>query len=233
MNDFNRKSLSGSQRILKRSFDFALAVVGLILTGWIIIAAYIAACIDTRRSGFFTQQRVGYHGRVFRVIKIRTMREVPGKDGSVTVHGDPRITGLGRWLRGTKIDELPQLINILLGQMSFVGPRPDVPGFADRLEGDDRLVLSVRPGITGPATLVYRNEEQLLARQADPERYNREVLFPDKVRLNKQYIRNYSLVNDLTCIWHTLAGFVPASERPQGPHGRSGRKRAGCDISST
>jgi lipopolysaccharide/colanic/teichoic acid biosynthesis glycosyltransferase len=113
---------------------------------------------------------------------------------------------LGRFWRKTKIDELPQLINVLKGDMSFVGPRPDVPGYADKLEGEDRIVLSVRPGITGPATLKYRDEEALLAGQKDPERYNNEVIWPDKVRINKEYIKSYSFKNDLVYIAKTIFG---------------------------
>lgn len=123
---------------------------------------------------------------------------------TVTTDTDPRITRLGRFFRKTKLDELPQLIHVLLGQMSFVGPRPDVPGFADNLSGDDRIILSVRPGITGPATLKYRNEESILAGQDDPERYNDEVIFPDKVRLNKEYVENYSFRKDIKYIWQTI-----------------------------
>ena len=196
--------LSVTQAFIKRSFDIFGAIVGLILTSWIIIPAFVAASIDTRSNGFFRQERVGKHGKIFRVIKLRTMRPIKGIDTTVTTLSDQRITLLGRFWRKTKIDELPQLINILLGQMSFVGPRPDVPGFADQLAGEDRIVLSVRPGITGPATLKYKNEEELLAGREDPEKYNAEVIFPDKVRLNKEYIKNYSFIQDLKYIWQTI-----------------------------
>jgi lipopolysaccharide/colanic/teichoic acid biosynthesis glycosyltransferase len=134
------------------------------------------------------------------------MRNVPGVTTTVTSARDPRITRLGRFFRRTKLDELPQLINVLLGQMSFVGPRPDVPGFADQLNGADRLILAIRPGITGPATLAFRDEEVLLAAQADPERYNREVIYPEKVRLNRIYIEQYNLRKDLTYLIQTVVG---------------------------
>ena len=124
---------------------------------------------------------------------------------TVTTRHDPRITRVGRILRSTKVDELPQLLNVLLGHMSIVGPRPDVPGFADRLSGDDRIVLSIRPGITGPATLEFRNEEELLSSQSDPERYNREVIWPKKVELNREYVANYSFWKDFGYIWRTIA----------------------------
>jgi lipopolysaccharide/colanic/teichoic acid biosynthesis glycosyltransferase len=124
----------------------------------------------------------------------------------VTTGRDRRITWLGRIWRKTKIDELPQLINVLKGNMSFVGPRPDVPGYADRLQGDDRIVLSVRPGITGPATLKYRDEEALLADQDDPERYNNEVLWLDKVRINREYVESWSFWQDIRYILKTICG---------------------------
>ncbi|TVL96936.1 MAG: sugar transferase [Candidatus Brocadia sp. WS118] len=191
---------------MKRSFDFLVSATGLIITGWIIILAYLAASVDTGKSGFFTQTRIGKNGKPFTVIKIRTMRYIPTIDTTVTTIDDPRITPLGRFFRRAKIDELPQLINVFLGHMSFVGPRPDVPGFADKLSGNDRILLSVRPGITGPATLKYKNEEALLAKQADPEGYNREVIFPDKVRLNREYIENYSFGKDIASIFKTIMG---------------------------
>jgi lipopolysaccharide/colanic/teichoic acid biosynthesis glycosyltransferase len=190
----------------KRAFDLVAATLGLALVGWVILLADIAARIDTGQSGLFRQARVGRHGRPFNLLKIRTMRPVAGIDTSVTVAGDARITPIGRLLRRLKIDELPQLWNVLVGQMSLVGPRPDVPGFADRLEGEDRIILEVRPGITGPASLDYRNEEALLAAQSDPEAYNRDVIWPDKVRINRQYVENWSFFADLRYIWRTILG---------------------------
>lgn len=188
----------------KRCFDFMLSLFGLCLTSWLIILAWIIASIDTRSNGFFLQKRVGKNGKLFTVIKIKTMRPLTGMNTTITKDGDPRITKWGRFFRKTKIDELPQLINVLIGQMSFVGPRPDVPGYADRLVGDDRRVLSIRPGITGPATLAYRNEEEILANQEDPEKYNNEVIYPDKVRINLEYIDNWSLKKDIYYIYKTI-----------------------------
>lgn len=202
----SKLALSPVQSFLKRSFDFLVAFAGLIAVWWLILIAYIAATLDTRSSGFFIQTRVGKDGRVFRVVKIKTMRPDNKTTTTVTQFGDPRITALGAFFRKTKIDELPQLWNVLLGQMSFVGPRPDVPGYADRLEGEDRAVLSLRPGITGPATLKYRDEEKILAAQDDPERYNREVIYPDKVKINLQYIRDWSFSGDLRYILSTVLG---------------------------
>lgn len=199
-------ALSRTQAVTKRGFDILLAFLGLILTWWLILLAWLAASFDTRQNGIFTQLRIGRNGELFRVIKIRTMRNVAGVDTTVTTGADPRITHLGRILRKAKIDELPQLINVLRGDMSFVGPRPDVPGFADRLTGEDRVILSMRPGITGPATLKYRDEEAILAGQTDPEAYNRDVIFPDKVRINREYTENWSLSDDIRYIWRTIAG---------------------------
>jgi lipopolysaccharide/colanic/teichoic acid biosynthesis glycosyltransferase len=196
--------LTPIQAALKRAFDVTGATVGLLVTGWIILPAFVAASVDTRSNGFFIQKRVGRYGHVFRLIKIRTMRPVKGVDTTVTTGRDPRITALGRFFRRTKIDELPQLFNVFMGHMSFVGPRPDVPGFADTLQGADRIILSLRPGITGPATLGYRDEEILLAWVEDPERYNRKVIFPDKVRLNRKYIETYSFWSDIDYILKTI-----------------------------
>ncbi|GHC35084.1 sugar transferase [Aidingimonas halophila] len=198
--------LKQSQAILKRAFDVTLSAVGLLLSGWLILLAWLAASVDTRSNGFFTQQRVGKDGKLFTVVKLKTMRPSRELNTTVTQSGDPRITPLGSFFRRTKIDELPQLWNVLVGDMSFVGPRPDVPGFADTLKGEERLLLSIRPGITGPATLKYRNEEELLAEADDPEAYNREVIWPDKVKVNLEYIRDWRLADDLRYIWQTVAG---------------------------
>ena len=196
--------MSDGQRFTKRGFDLAFSLLGLLAVGWLILLCWIAATISTRMNGFFLQDRVGYKGRVFRIIKIRTMRPIAGMTTPVTTENDARITLLGAWMRRWKLDELPQLLNVLAGQMSFVGPRPDVAGFADRLTGTDRIVLSVRPGITGPATLVFRNEEELLARCSDPEEFNRRVIYPAKVKINRHYIENYSFRKELLFVAATL-----------------------------
>jgi lipopolysaccharide/colanic/teichoic acid biosynthesis glycosyltransferase len=192
------------QRSLKRTLDVTAAIIGLLATGWIILLAMVLARIDTGEPGLFRQVRIGRGGEPFEILKIRTMRGAATT--TVTASGDPRITPLGRFFRRYKLDELPQLVNVLKGDMSLVGPRPDVAGFADRLTGEDRIVLMVRPGITGPATLRFRNEEELLADRSDPETYNREVLFPAKVRLNREYVERYSLRSDLRYLWDTVMG---------------------------
>lgn len=193
-------------RFFKRSFDIVVSLLLLALLGWVIIIGFLLASFSTRKNGFFLQKRVGKDGKLFNVIKLRTMRDLPHIDTTVTTERDPRITEVGAFLRKTKIDELPQLINVLFGQMSLVGPRPDVPGYADRLKGEDRIILSIRPGITGPATLKYRDEEKLLAKQKEPKRYNDEVIYPDKVKINKAYIEHYSFWKDLKYIYQTITG---------------------------
>ncbi len=194
------------ERWEKRAFDLVFSLMGIVLTWWIILLAWLVASWETKSNGLFAQQRVGKDGSLFRLFKIKTMKPIDGVETTVTTSGDQRITNSGTFFRKTKIDELPQLFNVLLGDMSFVGPRPDVPGFADRLEGADRIILGVRPGITGPASLKYRNEEELLAKQKDPERYNREVIWPDKVAINKAYIEEWSLRKDIGYIVKTILG---------------------------
>ena len=153
----------------------------------------------------FKQQRVGQYGKLFTMYKFRSML-VHHSGSSVSVAGESRITPLGAKLRKYKLDELPELWNVLIGDMSFVGPRPDVPGYADALAGEDREVLKLKPGITGPASLKYRDEEELLAKQDDPIRYNNEVIFPDKVRINRYYLHHYSFVKDIQLIVCTVLG---------------------------
>ncbi|MDA8723871.1 sugar transferase [Alphaproteobacteria bacterium] len=196
--------LNWSQSIRKRLFDLFFALFGLSLTWWLILLAWLAASFDTRSNGFFIQRRVGREGKIFSVVKIKTMCPIDDFTTTVTRRGDPRITPLGAFFRRSKIDELPQLWNVLLGDMSFVGPRPDVPGFADRLKGEARGILSLRPGITGPATLKYRSEEEILSQQPDPESYNLNVIWPDKVTINQEYICNWSLRRDIRYILETV-----------------------------
>ena len=198
--------LSAVDKIKKRAFDTVLSIVGIGLTWWIMLFAWIVATIETKSNGLFVQKRVGKDAKVFHVFKIKTMKNIDRAETQVTTKNDSRITKSGAFFRKTKIDELPQLFNVLLGSMSFVGPRPDVPGFADRLGGKDRVILQVRPGITGPASLKYRNEEELLAKQKDPERYNREIIWPDKVAINKTYVQHWSLKKDISYIVQTILG---------------------------
>lgn len=162
--------------LLKYVFDRLAALVGLLVL-WPVLAV-VAVCVRVKMPGgpvIFRQRRVGKDGRSFTMYKFRSMTVGHG-GSSVSVAGESRITPLGAKLRRYKLDELPELWNVLCGDMSFVGPRPDVPGYADRLTGDDREMLRLRPGITGPASMKYRDEEELLASQADPQRYNDEVI---------------------------------------------------------
>jgi hypothetical protein len=169
----------------KRFLDLTLAVIGFLV---FLVPMLIVALLIWWTSGLpilFTQDRVGKDGKVFNLKKFRSMKtEQTNTSTLVTVSGDSRITSIGKNLRRWKLDELPQLWNVLVGEMSFVGPRPDVPSYADRLEGEDRLILILRPGITGPATLIYRNEEEMLAQVDDPIRYYDDIIYPDKVRIN-------------------------------------------------
>ena len=187
-------------------FDRVLALVGLVALSPVLLVVALLIRIRTPHGPvLFRQVRIGKDGKPFSLVKFRTMAKVQAGD-TVTVAGDPRITPLGAKLRRFKIDELPELWNVLVGDMSFVGPRPDVPGYADQLEGEDREILQLRPGITGPASLKYRNEEELLASVDDPQRYNDEILFPDKVRINRYYLHNSSLRTDLKLILATVFG---------------------------
>ncbi|WP_400077970.1 sugar transferase [Winogradskyella sp. R77965] len=188
--------ITKTQLKLKRIFDFILVLVLLSLLILPIFILIIIATVDTGRYGVFSQWRVGQNGKLFKIYKIRTLRDELHKLG----HLENSATPLGKYLRRTKLNELPQLFNVLIGDMSFVGPRPDLQGFADKLEGDDRIILIVKPGITGPATIKYRDEERVLERQKDPEHYNRTIIWVDKVKINKKYVENYSFYLDLTLI---------------------------------
>lgn len=192
--------------ILKCIFDRIGSLFGLIVSAPLLLI--VAILIKIKMPGgpvIFKQQRVGKDGKLFTIYKFRTML-VAHNQSSISVAGEKRITPLGEKLRRYKIDELPELWNILKGEMSFVGPRPDVPGYADCLEGDDRRILSLRPGITGPASLKYRDEEYLLAQQPNPQEYNDTVIFPDKVRLNLYYLDHYSFLDDIQIIFATVLG---------------------------
>lgn len=187
-------------------FDRISALLGLVfLSPVLLVVALLIRFKMPDGPALFRQERIGRFGKPFRLVKFRSMAGNQAGE-TVTVAGDPRITPLGAKLRRFKLDELPELWNVLIGDMSFVGPRPDVPGYADALTGDDREILLLRPGITGPATLKYRNEEELLASVEDPKRYNDEVIFPDKVRINRYYLHHQSFLMDVRMILATLTG---------------------------
>jgi len=198
--------MSSFERFIKRFFDFTLSLVGLVFSSPLIFISWIVSSIETLSNGLFFQKRIGKYGKLFNIVKIKTMKPVVGVEMTITSSDDVRITKSGAFFRKTKIDELPQLFNVLFGSMSFVGPRPDVSGFADMLEGEDRIILSIRPGITGPASLKYKDEESLLAEQENPEQYNRDVIWPDKVKINRVYIREWSLRKDVDYIKKTVLG---------------------------
>jgi lipopolysaccharide/colanic/teichoic acid biosynthesis glycosyltransferase len=202
-----RRGLSSRQRAAKRAFDLMVAGALLLVTWPVMLVAVVSARIDTGASGIYRQKRVGRDGELFEVRKIRTMRVTAGTS-TVTAAHDARITRLGRLLRKSKIDELPQLLNVLAGEMSLVGPRPDVPGYADVLTGADRVVLTVRPGITGPASVYFRHEEDLLAAADDPEAYNRDVIWPEKIRINREYVEGWTLMTDVRCLRDTVRSVV-------------------------
>ena len=215
--------------ILKLIFDKVVSLVGLIVLSPVLLI--VALLIKWKMPGpiLFRQQRVGRYGRIFTVYKFRTMTvkaeaSVASRNSeatSIASQEQSRITPLGEKLRRYKLDELPELWNVLKGDMSFVGPRPDVPGYADQLQGEDREVLLLRPGITGPASLKYRNEEDILeavdealqkGRSGLPigittvQEYNDNVIFPDKVRLNRYYLHHYSFIKDIKMIVCTVLG---------------------------
>ena len=192
-------------KVLKYIFDRLMALLGLLFLWPVLLVVAILINIHMPGPVFFVQQRVGKGGKLFPCHKFRSM-SVNHNGSTVSVAGESRITPLGAKLRKYKLDELPELWDVLIGNMSFVGPRPDVPGYADKLQGDDRIILSLRPGITGPATLKYRNEEELLATVSDPVRYNDEVIYPDKVRLNRYYAEHYSFAEDIKMIFCTVLG---------------------------
>lgn len=192
--------------LTKNIFDYLISFIGLCFLWPLLIVVAILIQIKMPHGPiFFKQKRVGRGGKLFTMHKFRTM-SVNHNGSSISIAGESRITPLGSVLRKYKIDELPGLWDVLCGKMSFVGPRPDVPGYADCLVGDDRDILKLKPGITGPASLKYRNEEELLAKQENPKKYNDEVIFPDKVKINIHYLHHWSFKKDIQIIVYTILG---------------------------
>jgi lipopolysaccharide/colanic/teichoic acid biosynthesis glycosyltransferase len=189
--------------IVKFLFDRIFAFIGIIVALPLFIVIPVIIISGSKGPVLFRQQRVGKNGRHFTMYKFRSMQLNDGAN-TVTSSNDSRITRVGSFLRKWKLDELPELFNVLAGDMSFVGPRPDVPGYADRLEGEDRKILLLRPGVTGPATLKYLDEEEILSGVPDPQHYNDEVIFPDKVRINLKYLEKFSFAGDLKIIFYTI-----------------------------
>lgn len=205
--------------LLKPIFDRIVSFVGLLLIWPLLLLIALLVRVKIGKPVFFVQNRIGKDGKPFKMHKFRTM-EVGFDESPVSMAGEERIMPFGAKLRRYKLDELPELWDVLIGKMSFVGPRPDVPGYADLLEGDDRDVLKLRPGITGPASLKYRDEEELIAdyvkqteAQGDSRSeqeialwYNDNILWPDKVRINCYYYRHYSFIKDIQMIFCTVLG---------------------------
>ena len=190
--------------MVKRTFDLIASFFGLFLVFPVLLIVSVLVALDSRGPIIFKQQRVGRYGKLFTMVKFRTMKVKQESSSTVSIMGDKRITRIGAFLRKTKIDELPELWNVLVGEMSLVGPRPDVEGFADQLQNESRKILELRPGITGPASLKFANEEALLASVDNPERYNREVIYPEKVKLNLEYYYQQNLMLDIKIIFATI-----------------------------
>ena len=178
--------------MLKRIFDIVLSLVAIILIWWLLTLLYIIASIGTKSNGLFIQNRIGRYGKPFSIYKLRT------------IDSDGAMNGTSRFLRRSKLDELPQLINVLIGDMSFVGPRPDIAGYYDQLIGEDRKILELRPGITSAASIKYKDEEALLAKQSDPLLYNDSVIYPDKIQMNLHYYYNRTFFGDIVILWKTV-----------------------------
>ena len=195
--------LSKKQQIIKRSFDIIASFFSIILCFFPILVLILLASLSTKDFGLFTQQRVGRNAKLFRIFKIRTMK-YSHDENFITLKDDLRLTAFGKFLRKYHLDELPQVFNVLKGDMSFVGPRPDVAGYADLLQGDNRIILSIRPGITGPATLKFKNEDVILSQQKDPKKYNDTIIWKEKVKINKEYILNWTFLGDLNFIFKTI-----------------------------
>ena len=190
---------------IKRLLDIFLSFFLIILFSPIIIFFFIVSSIETNSFGFYFQKRIGRYEKSFYIIKIKTMNNTCGEyKTNVTTLFDKRITFYGKFMRKWKIDELPQLFNIFFGTMSFVGPRPEVKEYVDLLSVNQKLFYTLRPGITSPATIKYINEEKILSTAINPEKYYREVIYPDKVRLNLYYLNNYSFILDTKCLLKTL-----------------------------
>ena len=190
--------------MIKRLFDIIFSFVGIIILIPVFIIISILIKIDSSGPVFFIQERVGLNGKLFKIIKFRSMKTNHNNSLTVTIENDKRITRIGKKIRKYKIDEIPELINVFLGDMSLVGPRPDVPGYADLLKGESRNILKLRPGITSRASIKYANEEMILLNEDDPIAYNNDIIFPDKVKLNLNYYYNNNIWIDIKIIFATL-----------------------------
>jgi lipopolysaccharide/colanic/teichoic acid biosynthesis glycosyltransferase len=211
------------QKTIKRLFDLLVSFIGMLLLWPLGILLVVVIKVTSKGPVIYSQKRIGRFGESFLCYKFRTMYTGSDRFGSVTTGTDKRVTPVGRILRRFKLDELPQLWNVMIGRMSFVGPRPDVPGYADLLHGEDRLILELRPGITGPASLCFRNEEEILAKVDNPVKYNDEVIWPAKVKINADYYRKWSFWKDIGYILVTvlpvadgILKLIPAENKQKG-----------------
>ena len=203
---------------MKRIFDISVSLIGLICLSPLFLLVPVLIKLDSRGPIFFRQERMGRHFRPFYILKFRTMTHATGSDGSlITSAGDARITRCGRILRRTKLDEVPQLINVLKGEMSLVGPRPEVRRYVEAFQNEYREILTLRPGMTDPASLKYRNEEAILAASADPEQEYIRAILPDKIRLARDYVKQSSLAFDVGVVLKTLVKLLPAGTHAKGP----------------
>jgi lipopolysaccharide/colanic/teichoic acid biosynthesis glycosyltransferase len=194
------------RRVVKRVFDLLISTISLLILGLPLLALALAVRLSSPGPALFRQPRVGRGGRLFQIWKLRTMFDGAATLGpAVTVGGDPRVTRLGRLLRKAKLDELPQLVNVWLGDMSFIGPRPEVPKYVSRYRPEDLVLLAVRPGITDPASIQFRDEEELLARFTDRERGYLDEVLPRKLALARAYVRSQSFLGDLHLLLRTFA----------------------------
>ena len=190
--------------MIKRLFDIIFSFVGIVFLFPVFIIVSILIKIDSSGPVFFLQERVGLNGKLFKIIKFRSMKINHNNSLTITLENDKRITRIGKKIRKYKIDEIPELINVFIGNMSFVGPRPDVPGYADLLKGESRNILKLRPGITSRASIKYANEEMILLNEDDPIEYNNNIIFPDKVKMNLNYYYNNNIWIDIKIIFATL-----------------------------
>lgn len=179
--------------VIKRVFDFMVSLISLIVFFPIIIISWVILMFDTNSNGLFFQKRVGQHGKLFTIYKLKTMHPKTGN-----------VTKIGAFFRKYKLDELPQFLNVLKGEMSVVGPRPDIEGYYDKLQGEERKVLELKPGITSEASIKYYNEEEILEQQQDALQYNDTVIFPDKVKMNLDYYYRQNLLLDIKIIIKTI-----------------------------
>lgn len=179
--------------MIKRSFDFVFSVIALIILSGLIFFSFIIASIDTGSNGLFKQRRIGQYGKSFIIFKLRTIHPKTGN-----------VSFIGKFLRKSKMDELPQLWNVIIGNMSLVGPRPDVSGYYDLLKGEERKILNLKPGITSSASLKYFDEEIILSKIINSQQYNDEVIFPDKIKINLEYLKNQSFMLDIKIIFQTI-----------------------------